>query len=195
MQFKNRFKAYLKYTSLLNSWWTQSISERYKSFSKLFSNCFHKVANFESQNMSKSIVVQSMSKCWYKLSAFWLTLTGTIWRNTTWCFAVLDRHTSVFCSSVLSTFFLKHHVVKYDDVLHNLNETILWATFISTVVPFQAVETQLFFLHQFNPFSSCHFFILVTLVKDACFHKECTLVSQKMFFQFIYFHHHDPAFS
>ena len=107
MQFKNRFKAYLKYSSLLNSWWTQSISERYKSFSKLFSNCFHKVANFESQNMSKSIVVQNMSKCWYKLSAFWLTLTGTIWRNTTWCFAVLDRHTSVFCSSVLSTFFLK----------------------------------------------------------------------------------------
>ena len=54
--FQNRFKVYLKYTSLLNSWWTQSIIERYKSFSKLFSNCFHTVVNFEKQNMSKSIL-------------------------------------------------------------------------------------------------------------------------------------------
>ena len=29
MHFKNRFKVYLKYTSLLNFWWTQSILETY----------------------------------------------------------------------------------------------------------------------------------------------------------------------
>ena len=40
MHFKNRFKVYLRYTSLLNSWWTQSILEAYKS--KLFFNYFHK---------------------------------------------------------------------------------------------------------------------------------------------------------
>ena len=56
MHFKNRFKVYLKYTSLVNSWWTQNMSERFKPLSKLFSNCFQKVANFESQNMPKSIL-------------------------------------------------------------------------------------------------------------------------------------------
>ena len=38
---------------------------------------------------------------------FGFTLTGTIWRNTAWCFAVLDIHAFVFSSSVPSTFFLK----------------------------------------------------------------------------------------
>ena len=58
MHFKNRFFIYLKYTwSLLNSWWTQSILETYfyKPFSKSFPNYFHKVANFGSQNISRSI--------------------------------------------------------------------------------------------------------------------------------------------
>ena len=54
MHFKSRFKVYLKYTSLLNSWWTQSILETYKS--KLFFNYFHNVPNFASQNISKSIL-------------------------------------------------------------------------------------------------------------------------------------------
>ena len=49
MHFKNRFKVYLKYTSLLNSW-TQSIIETYK-FQLFFS-----VANFGNQNFSKSIL-------------------------------------------------------------------------------------------------------------------------------------------
>ena len=49
MHFKNRFKVYLKYTSLLNSWWTQSILETYK-FKLFFS-----VTNFGNQNISKSI--------------------------------------------------------------------------------------------------------------------------------------------
>ena len=56
MRFKNRFQVYLKFTSLLNSWWIQSITERYKLFFKLFPNGFHKLANFESQNMSKSVL-------------------------------------------------------------------------------------------------------------------------------------------
>ena len=49
MHFKNRFKVYLKYTSLLNSW-TQSIIETYK-FQLFFS-----VTNFGNQNFSKSIL-------------------------------------------------------------------------------------------------------------------------------------------
>ena len=48
--FKSRFKVYLKYTSLLNSWWTQSILETCK-FKLLFS-----VTNFRNQNISKSIL-------------------------------------------------------------------------------------------------------------------------------------------
>ena len=49
MHFKSRFKVYLKYTSLLNSW-TQSILETYK-FKLFFS-----VTNFGNQNFSKSIL-------------------------------------------------------------------------------------------------------------------------------------------
>ena len=49
MHFKNRFKVYLKYTSLLNSWWIQSISEKYKAFSKLFSSCFQSYKLWKSQ--------------------------------------------------------------------------------------------------------------------------------------------------
>ena len=49
MHFKSRFKVYLKYTSLLNSW-TQSIPETYK-FKLFFS-----VTNFGNQNFSKSIL-------------------------------------------------------------------------------------------------------------------------------------------
>ena len=42
MHFKKMFQLYLKYTSLLNFWWTQSILETYfyKSIFKLFSNHF-----------------------------------------------------------------------------------------------------------------------------------------------------------
>ena len=54
MHFKNRFKVYLKYTSLLNTWCTQSILETYKS--KLFFNYFHKITNFGSWNISRSIL-------------------------------------------------------------------------------------------------------------------------------------------
>ena len=50
MHFKNRFKVYLRYTSLLNSWWTQSILEIYK-FKLFFS-----VTNLGNQNISKSIL-------------------------------------------------------------------------------------------------------------------------------------------
>ena len=50
MHFKNRFKVYLKYTSLLNSPWTQGILEIYK-FKLFFS-----VTNFGNQNISKSIL-------------------------------------------------------------------------------------------------------------------------------------------
>ena len=50
MYFKNRFKVYLKYTSLLNSRWTQSILETYKF--KLFFN----VTNFGNQNISKNML-------------------------------------------------------------------------------------------------------------------------------------------
>ena len=49
MHFKSRFKVYLKYTSLLNSW-TQSILETYK-FKLFFS-----VTNFGNQSFSKSIL-------------------------------------------------------------------------------------------------------------------------------------------
>ena len=49
MHLKSRFKVYLKYTSLLNSW-TQSILETYK-FKLFFS-----VTNFGNQNFSKSIL-------------------------------------------------------------------------------------------------------------------------------------------
>ena len=42
------FKVYLKYTSSINSWWTQGILEIYfhKLFSKLFFNYFDKVGKF-----------------------------------------------------------------------------------------------------------------------------------------------------
>ena len=49
MHFKNRFKVCLKYTSLLNSWWIQSILETYKL------KLFFTVTNFGNQNISKSI--------------------------------------------------------------------------------------------------------------------------------------------
>ena len=49
MHFKNRFKVYMKYTSVLNSWCMQSILETYKS--RLFLNYIYKVTNFESQNI------------------------------------------------------------------------------------------------------------------------------------------------
>ena len=51
IHFINRFKVYLKYT--LNSWWILSIIKTYKLFSRLFSNYFHQVANFGSQNISE----------------------------------------------------------------------------------------------------------------------------------------------
>ena len=54
LHFKNRFKVYFKYTWLLNPWCTQYILEIYKS--KLFFNYFHKVTNFVSQNISKSVL-------------------------------------------------------------------------------------------------------------------------------------------
>ena len=49
MHFKNRFKAYLKCNSSLNTWWMESILETYK-FKLFFS-----VTNFGSKNISKSI--------------------------------------------------------------------------------------------------------------------------------------------
>ena len=54
IHFKNSFKIYLKYASLLNFWWTKCLLETYKS--KLFFNYFHKFTNFGSQNISKSIL-------------------------------------------------------------------------------------------------------------------------------------------
>ena len=45
MHFKNRLKVYLKYTSLPNSQWTQSILETYKS--KLFFNYFINLQTLE----------------------------------------------------------------------------------------------------------------------------------------------------
>ena len=54
IHFINRFKVYLKYT--LNSWWTLSIIRTYKTFSRLFSNYFHEVANFGSQTISEIIL-------------------------------------------------------------------------------------------------------------------------------------------
>ena len=50
MPFKNTYKVYLKYNSLLNSGWTQSILETYK-FKLFFS-----VKNFGNQNISKGIL-------------------------------------------------------------------------------------------------------------------------------------------
>ena len=47
-------KIYFQCTSLLNSWWTQSILDSYKP--DLFFNYFHKVTNFASQKISKSIL-------------------------------------------------------------------------------------------------------------------------------------------
>ena len=52
MHFKNSFKVYLKYTSLLNSLWTQV----YLKDAFHFLNYFNKVGNFGSQNISKSIL-------------------------------------------------------------------------------------------------------------------------------------------
>ena len=58
---KNRFRVYLKYTSLLNSWWTQSIYilETFSCtlFSKLLSNYFHKGAGFGRQNLQSILEV------------------------------------------------------------------------------------------------------------------------------------------
>ena len=54
MHFKNRFKVYLKYTSLLNSWCTQSILETWNVATNL--NDFFSVTNFGNQNISKSIL-------------------------------------------------------------------------------------------------------------------------------------------
>ena len=54
MYFKNRFKVYLKYTSLLNSWCTQSILETWNVATNL--NYFFSVTNFGNQNISKSIL-------------------------------------------------------------------------------------------------------------------------------------------
>ena len=52
MHSKNRFKVYLKYTSLVNSWWTQSILKTYKS--KLFFNyCLEILQNFITMNTIK----------------------------------------------------------------------------------------------------------------------------------------------
>ena len=52
MHSKNRFKVYLKYTSLVNSWWTQSILKTYKS--KLFFNyCLEILQNFITVNTIK----------------------------------------------------------------------------------------------------------------------------------------------
>ena len=105
---------------------------------------------------------------------FDFTLAGIIWRNTAWHFTVLDMHTFVFSSSVSSTFFWNNHVVKYDYVLHNLGKSIYqhcgsysgsWNTaFPSPISSFQFLS----FLH------ICH-----TCKTDACFHRECTLVSQR----------------
>ena len=53
IHFKNRLKVYLKYNSLSNSLWTQSVLEMYKS--ELIFTYFHKFTNFESQNISKSV--------------------------------------------------------------------------------------------------------------------------------------------
>ena len=50
MHFKNRFKVYLKYTSLLISWSTQSILETCKF------KLFFCVTNFGNKNISKSIL-------------------------------------------------------------------------------------------------------------------------------------------
>ena len=54
IHFKNRRKVYLKYNSLSNSLWTQSVIEMYKS--ELIFTYFHKFTNFEGQNISKSVL-------------------------------------------------------------------------------------------------------------------------------------------
>ena len=54
MPFNNRFNLYLKYTSLLNSWCTQSILETWNVATNL--NYFFSVTNFGNQKVSKSIL-------------------------------------------------------------------------------------------------------------------------------------------
>ena len=94
-------------------------------------------------------------------------------------------HTFVFSSSVSSTFSWSGCEAKYD-VLLSLDESIYSLSYIyQHCGSFSGSWNQLFLLHQLHPFSSCHFFILVTL---ACFNRECTLVSQRIFSQPILFH-------
>ena len=60
MPFKNTYKVYLKYNSLLNSGWTQSILETYK-FKLYFS-----VTNIGNQNISPKVYLKYTSYIGYR---------------------------------------------------------------------------------------------------------------------------------
>ena len=68
IHFKNRFKVYWKYTSLLNFWWTQSILGAYKF------KLFFIVTNFRNQNISKNILavyfIFREQKCIWSIAQF-----------------------------------------------------------------------------------------------------------------------------
>ena len=55
IHFKNRFKVHLKYTSLLNSWWTLQFLYFYNFFLLFFPIIFMKVETLEVK-ISKSIL-------------------------------------------------------------------------------------------------------------------------------------------
>ena len=87
MHFKNRFKVYLKYASLLNSWCTESILET--CISKLFFHYFHDVTNFGSQNISKSIlevyfIFRAQKYIWSRYSSISLGQNTNISLHNLW---------------------------------------------------------------------------------------------------------------
>ena len=70
---------------------------------------------------------------------------------------------------------------------------IIWATFISIVVIFSQSSYSFSFFTNLMP--SVPVISSYLSVKHACFYRECTLVSKKMFSQPICFQNLDPAFS